>query len=66
MPSAQHEALQAIADAWTNPGISPEYHAEWQAKLAAPSEDGGWPVLHRAIMQAVAVVQEQSQGKAKH
>jgi hypothetical protein len=66
MPSAQRAAIEAVAEAWTNPGISPEYHAEWQARLSKPSEEGGWPVLHRAIMQCVSLVQEAKQGKNKH
>jgi hypothetical protein len=55
MNRAREAAIKAVVDAWTVPGVSPGYHAEWQARLAAPSEDGGWPVLARAIQQLVAV-----------
>jgi hypothetical protein len=65
MPSPKTEAIKAIADAWNNPGVSPEYHAEWQAKLSASSEDGGWPVLYRGIMKCVAIDAEEKLGKNK-
>lgn len=65
MPSERNAAIKAVVDAWTVPGISPEYHAEWRARLEAPSEDGGWPVLARALHQLVAVEQEHSLGKSK-
>lgn len=65
MPSERQAAIQAVVDAWTIPGISPEYHAKWQERLKAPSEDGGWPVLARAIERLVAVEQQRAQGKNK-
>lgn len=53
MPSPRVAAIQAVIDAWTDPGISPEYHQEWKNKLSAASEDGGWPVLARAVQGLV-------------
>lgn len=66
MPSARNTAIKAVVDAWTVPGVSPDYHAEWQARLEAPSEEGGWPVLARALKQLVAVEQEASLGRKRH
>lgn len=55
MSSERNAAIKAVVDAWTIPGISPEYHAQWQARLEAASEDGGWPMLARAVKRLVAV-----------
>lgn len=57
MSKEREAAIKAVVDAWTVPGISPEYHAKWQAKLSAPSDEGGWPVLARAIKHLVEVEQ---------
>lgn len=62
----RNEAIKAVVDAWTVPGRSPEYHAKWQERLSAPSEEGGWPVLARAIKRLVAIEQEHDRGHGKH
>lgn len=55
MSKEREAAIKAVVDAWTVPGISPEYHAEWQARLERPSEEGGWPVLARAVKHLAAI-----------
>lgn len=43
------QAMEAVVEAWTNPGTHPAYHAAAQARLRQE-----WPVLARAIEQFVA------------
>ncbi len=63
MPNPRNTAIQAVVDAWTIPGIDPQEHADWQARLQLPSPDG-WPMLAAAVQQLVAVEQERARGRS--
>lgn len=62
MPSARSNAIQAVVDAWTVPGVSVEFHERAKAHLHLPTAEGGWPVLAHAVEQLVAIEQERARG----
>lgn len=55
------KAVKAVVDAWIVPGIDPQHHANWQARLSAPSPEG-WPVLARSVKHLVDVESDHVRG----